>query len=233
MILQLAGQTPFAKGGNRLCFVHPLEPGRCIKVRRPDFSLEDCRRKKGFPRNLRPLSAFDDNLEEYRVVSNLEQSRGEEVYKHIFRCYGFVETDMGKGLETELVRDESGAISWSLKQYIWEEGYTGACRDAVRQLGRFWEELRIPSRDLLTHNIVVQQDSGENIKRLVVIDGLGSSAMVPFHWLPQTFQRQKIRKRVRRLEERIQEFVRNCENGKKPSTMGMLAHRDAIEQEKV
>ncbi|MEE4252626.1 MAG: hypothetical protein V2I50_01140, partial [Desulfuromusa sp.] len=61
-MIQLQTIEPFARGGNRLCFVHPEDSRLCIKVRRPDFTLEDRRRKKGFPKNLRPLSSFDDNL---------------------------------------------------------------------------------------------------------------------------------------------------------------------------
>ena len=59
MTLVLTDHNPFAQGGNRLCFVHPEDSLRCIKVRRPDFTLEDRRREKGFPKNLKPLSSFE------------------------------------------------------------------------------------------------------------------------------------------------------------------------------
>ncbi len=226
-MISLANEQPFARGGNRLCFVHPDDPSRCIKVRRPDFTLEDCRRKKGFPKNLRRLSAFDDNLEEFKVVQSLERQKGEVIFSHIYRCFGFVETDLGKGLVTELVRDEDGRISLSLKQYIWEYGYNKACQAAVRDLSLFWKQHLVPSRDLLTHNVLVQQGANGEIIRLVVIDGLGSPHPLPFDLFPGFYRLRYVSKKVNRFNGRIAEFVDKCRQGKQPSPLGMLFHRDS------
>ena len=225
MTITLVGRQPFAKGGHRLCFVHPDNPARCIKVRRPDFPLEECRRRKGFPKNLRPLSSFDDNFEELRVVKSLLRSRGQIIYQHIYQCFDFVDTDLGKGLETELIRDDDGQISLSLKQYIWQYGFHAGCRAAVKDLTTFWLDHCIPSRDLLTHNVVVQQTQDQKIARLVVIDGLGSPSTVPFSWLPEFLRKRLVVQRVRRFEMRIESFVGSCDSGKVPSQVGMLQHR--------
>ena len=225
-MLTLSHEKPFAQGGNRLCFVHPEDPNLCVKVRRPDFTLQDLRRKKGFPRNLRPLSSFDDNLEEFRVINHLVKSRGEDIYKHIYRCDGFVETDLGRGLITELVRDEDGCISLSLKEYLWHFGYNQNCLVAVEQLTSFWRAYSVPSRDLLTHNILVQQGGDDQIIRLVVIDGLGSPHILPFDLLPNCYRRRYIEKKIYRLHGRIKEFIHNCQAGKSPSRIGMLLRRE-------
>ena len=34
-MINLDGIKPFAEGGNRMCFVHPDNPGRCLKVVHP------------------------------------------------------------------------------------------------------------------------------------------------------------------------------------------------------
>ena len=73
MMIVLHDVKPFAAGGNRWCYVDPADVDRCIKVRRPDFSIEERRRSKGFPKNLKPLSSFDDNLDEFRVMRSLER----------------------------------------------------------------------------------------------------------------------------------------------------------------
>ena len=226
MTLQLKMVKPFAQGGNRLCFVHPQNRERCIKVRRPDFTLADCRRKKGFPKNLRPLAYFDDNRKEYRVIQQLQRSVGPSIFDHVYRCFGFVDTDLGPGLETELIRDADGLISLSLKQFLWEFGYTEPCRQAIEQLTAFWQGEKVPSRDLLTHNIVVQMGRQGAISRLVAIDGLGSPTLVPFRWLPQKIQVKRVATRLQRFESRLSEFVSNCTGGKQPSRVGMLIHRD-------
>jgi len=225
MTVILSAQEPFAQGGNRLCFVHPEDDQRCIKVRRPDFTLEDLRRSKGFPKNLRPLSSFDDNLEEYRVINDICQQVGPETFRHIYKCYGFVETDLGLGLECELIRDASGLISLSLKQYIWEHGYTDSCRKAVDVLADFWTSHQIPSRKLLTHNIMVQQASNGEIRRLVVIDGLGSPNLLPWGWLPASLRSKRVRERIQHLQQKIEEAVEKRESGVTPSQVGFLNHR--------
>ena len=96
-MIPLADKEAFARGGNRLCYIHPEHADRCIKVRRPDRSLAWRRAKKRFPKNLRPLSAFDDNLDEYRVMTQLQSHYPPRLFDHVSRCYGMVETDMGPG----------------------------------------------------------------------------------------------------------------------------------------
>ena len=226
MTLLLKKTEPFAQGGNRLCFVHPHDPTRCVKVRRPDFTLADCRRKKGFPKNLRPLYFFDDNREEHRIIQQLQHWIGDSVFDHIYRCFGFVDTDLGPGLDTELIRNGDGLISLSLKQYLWEVGYTDQCQQAIEQLKTFWRAKKVPSRDLLTHNIVVQQDLQGAISRLVVIDGLGDPTLIPFRWLPGKYQEKRIDTRLQRFESRLAKYVHSCAIGKQPSQVGVLFHRD-------
>jgi hypothetical protein len=225
MTVPLSQIEPFARGGNRVCYVHPDIPHCCVKVLRPDFTLQDRRRKKRFPGNLRSLASFDDNRQEASVVASLLRRHGESIHQHIYRCDGFVETDLGPGLLTELVRDADGRISVTLKQELWERGYPEATRRAVEALGAFWLEHLIPSRELLTHNIVVQKGVHGEIVRLVVIDGVGSPYLIPFERLPKLVQRHKVARRVRRLHKRIRKFIRHCDSGHQPSRVGMLMHR--------
>ena len=224
MSLALTTQQPFAKGGNRLCFIHPEDPSRCIKVRRPDFTLEDLRRSKGFPKNLRPLSSFDDNLEEQQVMSRLHQRFGDTLYQHVSRCYGMVDTDMGPGLESELVRNADGKIAFSLKQQLVEVGMTPDLAQAIDQFCEFWETHCIPSRQLLPHNIVAQCNDQSNVTRLVTIDGLGDPTIIPVHWLPRSWQRKRYRGKTAQLRSRIEKFMQELQAGKQPSDMGKLMH---------
>ncbi|MBS3951332.1 MAG: hypothetical protein KGZ88_00020 [Methylomicrobium sp.] len=227
-MLLLAQIAPFAQGGNRLCFVHPNDPLRCIKVRRPDFSLADRRRKKGFPKNLRPLSSFDDNLEELRVMADLDSSVGEHLYQHVSHCYGFVTTDMGPGLVSELIRNDDGSIAETLKKYIWDHGFTEDCQLAVSSLCDHWRAQRIPSRDLLLHNIVTQM-AGSSIVRLVVIDGLGSPSLVPFRWLPLAMRSKRIERKIANLYQRIHSLLSQRGQEKFPGYHGLLLHNDRPE----
>ncbi|MFA7386690.1 MAG: YrbL family protein [Thiohalobacteraceae bacterium] len=224
MKIVLSREKPFARGGNRLCFVHPEDATKCIKVKRPDISLEEKRRKKGFPRNLKPLSSFDDNLEEQRVMSALSRRFGDAVFCNVSRCYGFVATDLGEGLVSELIRDGDGGISHSLKKYIWDEGYTPDCRKAVDRLSERWRTLGIPSRDLILHNLVVQRRADGGIERIVAIDGLGDQGMVPVSWQPAWMRRYKAGRKIENMHERIASLLVDRDKGVFPGTHGLLLH---------
>ena len=229
MTLRISHLKPFAQGGNRLCFIHPDDPQKCIKVRRPDFTLVDLRRKKGFPKNLRPLSSFDDNLEEYQVMTRLHQRYGQSLYQHVSQCYGFIETDMGKGLVSELIRDDDLRISHSLKQFLWDHGYTNACREAIVEFEAYWQSQAIPSRDLLLHNIVVQTQSQTIIKRLVVIDGLGNPNVVPDWVMPYAVRARRAQRKIKNLHQRIDDLLGLRGQDQFPGYHGQLLH-DGIDE---
>ena len=224
MTLVLSTLAPFARGGNRLCFVHPHDPDRVVKVRRPDFTLADVRRKKGFPRNLRPLSSFDDNREEYAVMQDIDRRLGEPVYALVSRCYGFEDTDMGRGLVSELIRDGDGRISRTLKQHIWDDGYGEALQAAVRRFGEAWVALAVPSRDLLVHNLVVQCSAGGEVQRLVAIDGLGSTGMLPDRLRPRALRVARAARKIANLHARIDTLLAARARNEFPGTHGLLMH---------
>lgn len=231
-MLALSKEKPFAQGGNRLCFVHPRYQDRCVKVRRPDFTLEDCRRKKGFPKNLKPLSSFDDNLEEHEVMEDFKRNFPGQVFAHISRCFGFEDTDMGRGLCSELIRDSDGRISITLKQYIWEQGYPEILQAAVAKLCDHWLRFLIPSRDILVHNVVVQrrwEQGCEAIERLVVIDGLGSADIIPSRWQPRWLRLRKARRKISNFHQRIEVMLAERGEESFPGYHGLLFH-DGLEE---
>ncbi len=224
MTLQLSALEPFARGGNRLCFVHPQHPDRCIKVRRPDRPLTKLRAQKRFPKNLRPLSSFDDNLEEFRVMKRLHDHYGDAIFTLVSRCFGFEDTDLGRGITSELIRDADGPISHTLKQYLWDHGYTEQCQQVVNRFSRLWLELAVPSRDLILHNLVVQRDSNGNLQRLVIIDGLGAPNMLPDWLQPLSYRRRKAQRKIQNLQERIEELLSQRGTGRFPGYHGQLYH---------
>lgn len=223
-MLVLKDLSPFARGGNRLCYMHPQFPDRCVKVRRPDFSLEDRRRKKGFPKNLRPLSSFDDSLEEFNVMRVMDRMFGDRLYQHVSRCYGFEDTDMGKGLVSDLICDDSQRISQTLKKMIWDNGITPDIERAVQEFADFWIGNGIPSRDLLLHNIVAQRAADGSIRRLVVIDGLGSASFVPMQFQPKTMRIAAARRKIVNMRERMQTLLGQRGAEKFPGFHGLLLH---------
>lgn len=198
-IIQLSELTPFAKGGNRLCFVHPSDNNLCIKVRRPDFSLTALKKTKPWWKQWRPISWFDDNLEEWNNYHKIMRICGEKSQMVISKQIEFVQTDFGLGLVSSLIRDDNGSISLSLQEHIWRHGLQNETALVIDRFIKTWTELAIPSRNLLLHNLVVQCDDLNRARKIVVIDGLGSPQAIKTEWLPKHIQTKKAAEKASKL----------------------------------
>ncbi len=197
--LQLgSADDAFSRGGNRLCFVHPGDSNRCIKVLRSDRLPAIKRSEKSFPKNLKSLDAFDDNAQEMVVYEKIQKCIGESAFELIPRCYGYLDTNLGAGLCSDMIRDDDGQIAITLKQYLWQYGKTAEILLCIEQFGQRWQELGMPSRNLLLHNIVIQCRNGVP-DRLYVIDGLGWSDLFPIGYLLPSQARRKAGKKIRTL----------------------------------
>ncbi|GAB2190345.1 hypothetical protein MAH1_19530 [Sessilibacter sp. MAH1] len=205
--LDLGGsENAFARGGNRLCFVHPKYPDQCVKVLRPDRTPEIKRQERRFPRNLKPLRYFDDNYQEFKVYQLIEKHIGEAAFQLIPRCFGEISTNWGTGLVSEIIKDEDGLVSLSLKQYLWVHGKTDTITRAVADFIDLWSRLGMPSRNLLLHNLVVQTNA-DGIRRIVAIDGLGWPDVLPLAYFVNFLARKKARRKAQRLWNSIDELL--------------------------
>lgn len=205
--IDLLPEQAFARGGNRLCFVDPRDMARCIKVQLPDRSPTYKRSKASFLKRLRPLGYYDDNLRELSTYQRLESFLGEDDWLHLPKCYGMVETSLGAGIVTDLVRDFDGSISGCLKTKLRESGNDPEFRSAVKQFEAFLIQTGFPTRDLLLHNLVAQNlDAAGNFK-IVVIDGFGSADILPFVYWSKVLARRKVIRKIERFHGKIEEFV--------------------------
>lgn len=228
--LALSGLEPFGVGGRRLCFVHPHDPTRCVKVLRQDDqrTVRLKRKRRILPAALR--RTYDNNRHEQKVLDGLYRRIGPAMAAHLPLCYGRVETDLGPGLELDLVRDADGRISRSLRELITLGEDLERLKPAWRTLGDFLMRHRVLSRNLLDHNIVASQgeDGGYT---LYLIDGLGDPAWFPFaRWVP-ALARRKIARRIQQAWPRFERFARKggvTREMREKSTwgQGILAHRE-------
>ena len=200
-MLQISHTTPFGSGGNRICYRHPLHADRCIKVLRPDRSPVLRRKDKTFPSNLRPLKYFDENLVELEVLTYLNQNYPEAIRRHIPLSFGMVQTDLGPAHMTSLVTDQDGLVSQTLEQYIWNHGLDRTATQSIENFKQDWSTQPPQTRDLIPHNIVIQNLGNE--MRLILIDGLGRKPCVPWCW-PTFTKRKRYQHRMKDLEQRIQ-----------------------------
>ena len=206
MIILGKEEQAFARGGNRICFVHPDNKLRCVKVLRPDRSPAIKQAKAGPLKRFKPKRYFDDNREEIRVYARIENNIGDPAWQLVPRCYGVEDTDWGPGVVTELLSDFDGRVSLTLKQIMWQEDDIVFLNDALNQFIQRWSELGMPSRKLLVHNIVVQRIDAQTYQ-FKVIDGLGWPDLLPLgNWFP-AIAKIKATKKAEQLRETIASFM--------------------------
>ena len=200
----------FTQGGNRLCFIYPNSVDVCVKVARPDRTPLIKRQQKKFPKNYKPLHYFDENHTESVEMEKINRYIGDHAFELMPKYYGMVDTNHGQGLCSELIIDSDNKISLSLKQYLWLHGLTDELNEVLALFKQRWSALGMPSKDLLLHNIVVQQvvvDGVQQIKRLVVIDGLGWAGFSFVLYNIPALARSKAARKAAKLDAAIAELL--------------------------
>lgn len=197
----LTDQDPFASGGNRLCFHHPTNSSRCLKVIRANRTPAIRRAEKGFPANLRPLSTYDENLVEFITLNYLHDNYPSEITRHLPRSFGLVETDLGTAHETELVCDSDGRIAETLEQYVWKNGMNSTVKQAIHIFKQDWSTKPPNTRDLIPHNFVIRLDVES--AHLILIDGFGRKPKFRFPFADK-LAKSRLKRRLKDFDYRVQ-----------------------------
>lgn len=200
-MLKLAERQPFAIGGTRRCYVHPADEGLCVKVLREDRTAVARLRAATGWRKLKGERGFDDQRKELKAYRALER-RGASDWTHVPRCHGAVETDMGVGIVTDLHRDWQGDFPPNLEELLPKSGMSAALADAVDEFKAWLRRDLFLSRDLLPHNIIAVADSPTRY-RLVIVDGIGNSELVPFSNWFKASARRKVERKIRKFDYRL------------------------------
>ncbi len=222
----LAHLEPFAIGGRRLCFVHPRDPSLCIKVNRTDDQrfLRLPKRRVIPARFLREL---DDNEHDRRTLSSLERRLGPH-FAHLPRYHGDIETDLGRAVVLDLVRDADGQISRTVRSLICDGVRLDTLRPAFNAFAQYLVRHNVLTRALLDHNIVARHAS-DGSWSLVLIDGYGDPAAIPIASLIPALGRARIRRRAVDAWERFERLANADPSDREFDTsrwsQGFLKHR--------
>lgn len=198
-MLRLKHSRPLFVGGTRYCFQHPQHANRCIKVLRPDRT--GAARKvlrRDFKRYL-PERYLDDQLKEIKAYRELLTRASEQLWRHVPRYHGTEETDMGTGIVTQLMRNADGTWPMNLEQLL-PEGMTPELESGIERFVLAVAELRILSRDLLPHNIIAVEESGEY--RVMLVDGIGNAEAIPVSTWSAYFAGRKTARKIARFRQR-------------------------------
>jgi len=189
-VLDLTDSTLLGKGSSRLCYLHPGDPGKCIKItytRNPEVEKEE--------------------LKHYRH----HRRRGIS-WEMVAKTYGPVKTSMGNGVMFSLARDFDGAISRTLDHYLAEEQLTPPAEELSSLLGTFRNYMideRIVIRKLKPDNIVLERLTPDEA-RLILIDKLGNNQFLPIANYSNTFAKRVILRKWNTFErDLIKEFPAN------------------------
>lgn len=207
-IIVLGPAQPFGVGGRRLCYEHPTDRTKCVKVLRQDDrrTVRMAKSSGWIPAALRRV--YDNNADEMQTLEYEFQRIGPTAKLHLPESFGMHLTDQGPGLVLDLVRDADGRISRSLRELL-STGYEPQLfRPAYDELSDFLRTHRVITRTLLDHNIAAQHRA-DGTWRLVIIDGLGDPALLPLaRWIP-ALGRSKIERRIAEAWPRFEKFYRS------------------------
>ena len=196
-MIKLNDIFPFAKGGNRMCFVHPDNPNRCLKVIHPGI-LTKIKKSKPWYKQLRSSESFDDNLREQNAYNQKAlKSNNPEIWDHLAKWYGMVETDIGIASETELIRN-NGRIAETLEEYLFRNGLTDEIKDAIEEFHKWLRQHLV-----LTKNLIVQNKKINNyflfLFSLIPISIIAGSSIS----LSNIFAKRYVNRRIELMWSRI------------------------------
>ena len=199
--LSLQGLTPFAVGGTRLCFIHPHDSEKCVKVLREDRTPQARRnRTKGIKR-FRSVKHWDDQRKELVAYQHLLQRDKKTIWNHIPEFFGIVETDLGVGIVTRIYRNYDDKFPKNLEEEV-PQGIDDLLQFAISDFKEWLRNELVVTRDLLPHNIIVVRNSVRHC-RLMIVDGLGNSEWIPVSTWFQSFARRKIERKLKKFDYRV------------------------------
>ena len=173
---------PIGIGRERACYVHPEDPRLAIKMPTGEVSVQTER-----------------DLKFYRRL----KKRGITGTPHVPDFHGLCDTNLGRGMVVDLIRNYDGEISrplnWYLAQGVPVEEFEPFL---VEMTQSFLKNLIIFNHDMTIGNLLFQKTSTGSA-RVVAIDGLGDVVIVDwFDYFP-LLVRRKINRRWKRFMERL------------------------------
>ena len=199
-MINLDGIKPFAEGGNRMCFVHPDNPSRCLKVVHPGQPSK-IKNSKSWYKRFRSIENFDDNLREQKAYDQKALKNDDpNLWLHLARWYGMTETSIGNASETELIRN-GDTIAETLETYLFREGITEEIKASIEDFEQWLKDHLVLTKNLIPHNLVLDYQNDKIV--IKIIDGLGSQAFIPLPNYSNFFAKRYINRRIELMWSRI------------------------------
>lgn len=190
-IIQLQDEYLIAVSKTRKCYLHPSDPCKIIKIIRKSA----------------PLRERKANWKEWTHYQHLKKNHPQLDF--ISTYHGFVETNLGRGLLIDCIRDHNGRVSKRLEKVLVEQAEYDlkAVENALEQLCRKIIENNIQLYDLNRYNILIQiLPDGEYHPVIVDVKGrYNNYELIPVSNYIPFFSRMKLKRRCLRLIRTIQQ----------------------------
>ena len=181
-MLQLSANLIIGQGNKRICYQHPGDLHKCIKINRPEKA--DCPATEEEARYFRKLSRLKPGLD----------------YAGVCKFHGFEETSLGRGGVFELVRDEdTGEVSGTLEAYL-KSGHAARDPDLwgkALQDFREWVMANTVFANFHHKNICAKKRSDGSVQ-FVAIDGIGHHDFIPLVDYIPFLARRKLTRHLKR-----------------------------------
>ncbi|MDA8613385.1 PhoP regulatory network YrbL family protein [Gammaproteobacteria bacterium] len=200
-MINLDGVSTFAKGGNRRCYVSPINPKRCLKVLHENL-LDKLKENSAWYKRLGNNAGLDDNLREMDAYNQraISSPINSSVWNHLAKWYGMVETNLGPASETELILND-GEIAETLETYLFREGLTPEIQKALKTFETWLRTHLVLTKNIIPHNVVIKKENSSLI--LMIIDGLGCKSFIPLPKYSRFFARIYVERRIKLMWSRI------------------------------
>jgi len=188
-----------AKGGERACYIDPRDNSKVIKVLY--IKSEDNRQ----------------NELEYIYMKHLDKKKKD--LSAVTKCYGYVNTNKGKGLVFDRVLDYDLQTSKSLRYYMVNKLIDLKTQEKLLlELKKYLEQNGILFVDTSLTNIFCQKLTDSNYK-LIIVDGLGAKRIGIKFWLYQhckLYAMYKIKRQWSKLTQMYNKDIIRIKLGKHP-----------------
>ncbi len=190
-MLLLHDELKISHGKTRVCYAHPSDQGLVVKTA---FAGD----RQGELSNKRELQAYQNLVRLQKDVACIST------------CQEIIDTNRGKGLLCQCIRNNDGSIAKSIWDIIlYEEGCDIDSIEAV--VANFCNHLRsqdIFIFDINLKNIVLQlQNSGSYIPYIIDCKSqVDTKEFIPLSKYSRYFARKKLARRTQQLTSRVREF---------------------------
>ena len=168
------------KGATRLCFYHPEDADKCVKV----------------AMRYRNMPALQQELEAVRRCVPYIGNYLPEYHADL------IETELGPGLVCDIIKDDNGAPSRTLTQYVVDHTLNEDALSQLTEFSRILTSNHIPIYDFNPDNFLIQIRNGRQILRFT--DLKTYNRFKPFTYLRlerciPAISRRIVRRRLSRL----------------------------------